>query len=119
MNPVEIRTVLNCSSSNIPTRIRISFTLFLISPSGIYSFDYFDALNTIISTDRVVSVHIHDNTSISGSNPHFSDDHGSIGTGNVPINESVSVLVKKSSANLIVEAVSDPMKNLELLNSMV
>lgn len=34
-------------------------------------------------------------------------------------NESVSVLVKKSSTNLIVEAVSDPMKNLELLNSMV
>jgi len=85
----------------------------------VHKFDYFDALESIISTDRVISAHIHDNASVSGSNYYYNDDHGSIGSGNVPVRESVSILVKKSSANLIVEAVLDPMKNLEILKNMV
>ncbi len=85
----------------------------------VHKFDYFDALESIISTDRVVSAHIHDNASVSGSNYYYNDDHGSIGSGNVPVRESVDILVKKSSANLIVEAVSDPMRNLELLEEIV
>ncbi len=86
--------------------------------SLVHKFDYFDALNIIISTNRVVNAHIHDNASVSGSNHYYNDDHGSIGTGNVPIQKSVSILVKKSSANLIVEAVSEPIKNLEILFSI-
>ncbi len=85
----------------------------------VHKFDYFDALESIILTDRVVSAHIHDNASVSGNNYYYNDDHGSIGSGNVPVRESVSILVKKSSANLIIEAVSDPIKNLELLNKFL
>ena len=84
-----------------------------------HNFDYFDALILLISTGRVVSAHIHDNNSASGSSPHYSDDHGSFGTGTVPIEKSISVLVKKSSANLIDEAASEPVKNLEMLKNMV
>lgn len=87
--------------------------------SLVHNFDYFKALQLMTSTGRVVSAHIHDNRSISGSSPHYSDDHESIGTGNVPVNESISILVKNSSANLIIEAASDPLRNLELLESMV
>ncbi len=87
--------------------------------SLVHNFDYFNALQLLTSTGRVVSVHIHDNTSINGKKSNYSDDHGSIGTGNVPVNESVSILVKNSSANLIVEASSNPLKNLEMLDSMV
>ncbi len=87
--------------------------------SLVHNFDYFKALQLLTSTGRVVSVHIHDNTSINGSIPHYSDDHGSIGTGNVPVNESILLLVKNSSANFIVEASSNPLINLEMLDSMV
>ena len=87
--------------------------------SLVHNFDYFEALNILLSTERVISTHIHDNTSINGSSPHYNDDHGSIGTGNVPVSESVSILVKNSSANLIIEAVSDPLKNLEMLDEIV
>lgn len=87
--------------------------------SLVHNFNYFKALQLLASTERVVSVHIHDNTSINGNKPNYSDDHESIGTGNVPVNESILLLVKNSSANLIVEAASDPSKNLELLESIV
>lgn len=87
--------------------------------SLVHDYDYFDALKVLASTSRVVSAHIHDNSSVSGSSPRYSDDHGSIGTGTVPIEKSVSILVENSSANLIVEAASEPVKNLEMLDSMV
>jgi sugar phosphate isomerase/epimerase len=87
--------------------------------SLIHKFDYFDALNSMITTGRVISVHIHDNASHSGINSYYSDDHESIGRGKVPVSESVDILVRNSSANLIVEASSDPMKNLEILEQMV
>jgi len=87
--------------------------------SLIHNFDYFTALQLLTSTGRVVSAHIHDNPSNSGSNPYYSDDHRTLGTGAVPIKESVLHLVKNSSANLIIEAASDPLKNLEMLDSMV
>ncbi|MCK5672125.1 MAG: sugar phosphate isomerase/epimerase [Spirochaetales bacterium] len=87
--------------------------------SLVHNFDYFKALQLLTSTGRVISAHIHDNRSIGGKNPNYSDDHESIGTGNVPVDKSVSIIVKNSSANLIVEAASDPHKNLEMLNNMV
>jgi len=87
--------------------------------SLVHGYDYFDALKILTSTGRVVNAHIHDNNSVSGNIPRYSDDHGSFGTGTVPIEESISVLVKNSSTNLIVEAASEPVKNLEILESMV
>ncbi len=87
--------------------------------SLVHDYDYYKALNLLISTGRVVSTHIHDNTSRNGSSPHYSDDHGTIGTGNVPVKESVSIIIKNSSANLIIEAASEPLKNIRILESMV
>ncbi len=84
--------------------------------SLVHGFDYFDALNTLLETGRVISVHIHDNKSVSGSHPYYNDDHESIGKGNVPIKESISILLEKSSANLIIEAVSEPLENLRTLD---
>jgi len=87
--------------------------------SLVHNFDYFTALQILTSTGRVVSAHIHDNPSTCGNNPHFSDDHRTLGTGSIPIKESVLHLVKNSSANLIIEAASEPLKNLEMLDRMV
>ncbi len=87
--------------------------------SLVHGHDYFEALRTLTSTDRVVSVHIHDNNSRGGKNPRYADDHGSFGTGTVPIEKSISVIVENSSANLIIEASSDPMMNLKKLDLMV
>ena len=87
--------------------------------SLVHNYDYFTALKLLTSTGRVLSVHIHDNTSNSGSSPHYRDDHDTIGTGMVPIKESVLHLIKNSSANLIIEAASDPLKNMERLDNMV
>lgn len=87
--------------------------------SLIHNFNYFDALNSLIATGRVISVHIHDNLSHGGNNSRYSDDHGSIGSGKVPVRESVDILAARSSANLIIEASSDPLKNLELLEELV
>ena len=87
--------------------------------SLVHNYDYFTALQLLTSTGRVVSAHIHDNPSNSGSSPHYSDDHRTIGTGVVPIEGSVLHLVKNSSANLIIEAASDPLKNMEMLDRMV
>lgn len=87
--------------------------------SLVHNYDYFTALQLLTSTGRVVSAHIHDNPSNSGSNPNYSDDHRTLGTGVVPITESVLHLVKNSSANLVIEAASDPLKNLETLDRIV
>ncbi len=87
--------------------------------SLVHNFDFFKALHMLALTNRVVSVHIHDNKSISGIIPYYSDDHDSIGTGNVPVRESLAIMVKNSSAIFIVEAASDPLNNLEMLNNML
>ncbi|MCK5737107.1 MAG: TIM barrel protein, partial [Spirochaetaceae bacterium] len=44
--------------------------------SLVHDYDYLQALILLISTERVVSAHIHDNRSINGNNPHYNDDHG-------------------------------------------
>jgi len=87
--------------------------------SLVHGFVYSEALELLVSTNRVVSTHIHDNRSISGESPQFSDDHGTIGTGMVPIRDSVLYLLENSSTNLIIEAASSPMRNMILLDGMI
>ena len=87
--------------------------------SLVHKYDYFEALNILVSTGRVVTAHIHDNNSRAEGNLRFSDDHGSLGTGTVPVKESISIIAKNSSANLIIEAVSEPEKNLSMLDGIV
>ncbi|RKX72657.1 MAG: hypothetical protein DRP70_16060 [Spirochaetes bacterium] len=87
--------------------------------SLVHNFNYFKALKLLTQTGGVVTAHIHDNTSNNGKVPHYNDDHGTIGTGRVPIQESIQHLIKYSSANLIIEATSNPYENLALLESML
>ena len=87
--------------------------------SLVHKFDYFEALKTLISTGRVVTAHIHDNDSRGEYPFRFSDDHRTLGTGTVPVKKSIFILTETSSANLIIEAVSDPEKNLAALEGIV
>ncbi len=87
--------------------------------SLIHNFNFLEQLADILETGRVVSSHIHDNESRLIPDVYIGDDHGTIGTGNIPMKQAIELIESKSDANLIIEVKNNPLENyIHLMNSL-
>lgn len=77
--------------------------------SAVYGFDYLEGLKTILATGRVITCHLHANTTDKGRGL-YRDDHHSIDRHSFPIEETLC-LVLRSRANLVLETVEEPVYN--------
>ncbi len=78
-------------------------------------FDFTAGLRQILDTGRVVSAHVHDNRSVLGARPRLSDDHGAPGTGLVPLEEALHLLLMAGVPNWILESTVSPLQGLRVL----
>ncbi len=85
--------------------------------SAVYGFDYYVAIETILATGRVVSCHLHANSTLKEEG-RFRDDHHTIDAHRFPIEETLALLAA-SGANLVLETVEDPVYNSRLLVDLV
>lgn len=74
-----------------------------------FGFDYLKAMKDVIETGHVVSSHLHSNP----SSTHLEDTHESLDSYDLPYKETLSSL--EGRCNMIIEAVSEPFHNLDLL----
>jgi sugar phosphate isomerase/epimerase len=84
-----------------------------------HGFAFSDGLTRILATGRVIAAHIHDNASRLGPPPVFSDDHALIGSGNVPIESGLRLLLEARVADLILETTTVPLENLRRLSALL
>lgn len=80
-----------------------------------YGFDFPDGIRAIIDTGKVLTCHLHSNTS---GPSRFHDDHHSIDHNNFPIH-SVLALIADSGANLVLELLEEPLRNYLLLGNLL
>lgn len=71
----------------------------MLVSSALYGFDFLDAVSKVLSTGRVVTVHMHSNPSCSG---RYEDSHQSIRANGFPYREIIE-MVDLSGANLMLE----------------
>ena len=83
--------------------------------SLVYGFDLLEGIETIVSTGKVVTCHLHSNSSRAG---RFRDDHHSIDKHGFPI-KAVLKLLAGSGANLVLETVEEPLRNWFLLEELI
>ncbi len=75
--------------------------------SLIHQFDIRDALVGAGITGRVISAHIHNNSSKLGNKPQLEDEHAPIAKGVLPVKDAIGILLEKGVKNFVIEAVSD------------
>ncbi len=80
-----------------------------------YGFDYLDGLRAVVSTGKVLTCHLHSNSS---SPSRFRDDHHSIDRNDFPIRQVLDILVP-SGANLVLELLEEPLRNDLLLRGLL
>lgn len=85
--------------------------------SCLYGFDYFEGMQAILQTQRVIHSHLHANSS-NRLNHIYSDDHQSLDAYGFPYKKVVSLL-HASGANLVLETMENPVENTELLNALL
>lgn len=80
-----------------------------------YGFDYIEGLRAIVATGKVLTCHLHSNSS---SPARFRDDHHSIDRNSFPIGKVLEALAP-SGANLVLELLEEPLRNHLLLRSLL
>ncbi|HEY9053895.1 MAG TPA: TIM barrel protein [Rectinemataceae bacterium] len=80
-----------------------------------YGFDYIEGIRSIIATGKVLTCHLHSNSS---SPSRFRDDHHSIDRNGFPI-ARVLEEVAPSGANLVLELLEEPVRNHLVLRGML
>jgi sugar phosphate isomerase/epimerase len=76
-----------------------------------FGFDFLEAIRTIAATGKVLTCHLHGNSSNSG---RFKDDHQSLDKNEFPYREALEIL-RGTGANLILELLEEPLRNSRLL----
>ncbi|MCX8013215.1 MAG: sugar phosphate isomerase/epimerase [Rectinema sp.] len=76
-----------------------------------FGFDYLEGIQRIAATGKVVTTHLHSNTSTSD---HFEDDHANFYDNGFPVREIVRLL-KECGAALVLETLNDPVGNTAFL----
>lgn len=76
-----------------------------------YGFDFLEAIRTIAATGKVLTCHLHGNSSNPG---RFRDDHQSLDRNGFPYKEALEIL-RGTGANLILELLEEPLRNSRLL----
>ncbi len=87
----------------------------LYMSSFAYGFDFIDGLHRIVSTGKVDTCHLHANSSGPGN---FRDDHASVDRFWFPIGAALDALLE-SGANLVLEVVEEPARNMRLVQRLV
>lgn len=87
--------------------------------SLLHGFDFLEGLQEILSTGRVVTAHIHDNSSLMGHAPHLADDHGAVGTGRVAIRAAVEAMAGAGVPCLVIESTAAPLEGLRRVRAML
>jgi len=80
-----------------------------------YGFDFLEGVRTIVGTGKVATCHLHSNSS---SPARFRDDHHSIDKNGFPL-EAVLEILAGSGANLVLETVEEPIRNIRLLKELL
>jgi sugar phosphate isomerase/epimerase len=80
-----------------------------------YGFDFLEGVRTIVADGRVLTCHLHGNSSAPG---RFRDDHHGIDRHGFPMKEVLEILAD-SGANLVLETVEEPLRNLRVLRGML
>jgi len=79
--------------------------------SFVYGFDFLDGVAKVMETGKVATTHIHSNPSGPG---RFFDVHDSVDRHGFPIGDVLEILIR-SNANMVIEAVEEPVRNTMLL----
>lgn len=80
-----------------------------------YGFDFLDGIRRITSTGKVITCHLHSNSSGPG---RFRDDHQSVDRNKgFPFSETLDILMG-SGANLVLELLEEPARNMRLLERL-
>jgi sugar phosphate isomerase/epimerase len=99
--------------------------------SLVHGFDFLHGLRDVLSTGRVVSAHVHDNSSQLGTRvsehivdappagSRFGDDHFAIGRGGVPIAAAVHQMKRAGVGTLVVETLDPPLESVHRLARML
>ncbi|MCE1195729.1 sugar phosphate isomerase/epimerase [bacterium] len=80
-----------------------------------YGFDFLDGVRRIIATGKVLTCHLHGNSS---GPDRFRDDHQSLDRDGFPFEEVLGIL-RGSGANLVLELLEEPARNLRLLERIL
>jgi sugar phosphate isomerase/epimerase len=87
--------------------------------SVVHAFDFSEGLRTILGTGRVATAHVHDNASRPGDPPVCGDDHALVGSGNVPIRESLRAFAEARLRRIVIEAKSLPAENFGRIEELI
>ena len=87
----------------------------LLMSSIAYGFDLLEGLRNIVATGKVVTTHLHSNSSGPG---HFADDHASMDRNGFPLDAVLGILTG-SGSNLVIEAIEEPLRNTLLLRDYI
>lgn len=83
--------------------------------SFVYGFDYLDGIRKIAATGKVITCHLHSNTSGPG---RFRDDHQSVDKNGFPLAGALEIL-SGTGTQLVLELLEEPLRNYELLRGML
>ncbi len=101
-------------------RIRICLDIGHLWLSSIaHGFDFFQAVQMLSATGKVVTTHLHNNSSKPGDVMTIADDHHSINRGNIPYDRVLEMLHAGGVKRYIIEAKEQPSENLSALKKML
>lgn len=89
--------------------------------SCLYGFDYMEGVKKILATGKVVTTHLHSNSSHSGEDQasiRLEDDHDSFDRWGFPY-ERITEEIITNGANLVLEVKKNPLENYLLLQDLV
>lgn len=83
--------------------------------SIVHGFDFLRGIQKILNTHRVATTHLHGNLSVLDDPESLSDDHLSLGRGEIPMMRAISMLLKNGISRFILEVKEQPIENLRAL----
>ena len=85
--------------------------------SLLYRYNFISAVKRLSETGRVITVHVHNNSS---DGVHaFSDDHSPFWEGKAPIEAALKILKSNGVKRFVIESVSEPLESLQRLIKLV
>ena len=87
--------------------------------SLVHGFGFADGLRELLDTGRVVTTHVHDNSSRLGPQPVLADDHAPVGRGSVPIGEALPLLAAAGVRPLIIESLGPALESFGALLGLI
>ena len=87
--------------------------------SLVHNFDFIKGVEAFLKTERVITTHIHANASTLTPEIYIGDDHGDLGSGNIPLEQAVKLIAAKSQANIMIETRANPLANYNYIKNIL